>query len=296
MRKLTYEYVKNSIEFFNFKLLSKEYKNSITKLKVQCNKGHIYEVTWGNFQSGKRCGTCCGKYITHKDIKIKIESVIGYKLLSDNYINDRTKLKIKCNKDHIFYMNWDNFNQGSRCPICSQKLIAKKLKHSYEYVKKQIEKEGYKLLSKKYINNNTYLKVECLKGHKYKTKFASFISGHRCPICACEDRCKNYTPNELKELKGYRANIVQLSNQNYCKYYYQINPKKLERSFRKYQLDHKFSVMAGFRLGIDPEIMANPYNLQMLWWKKNIIKSDKNWQSEKKLYQGYAKYTTEKEK
>ena len=56
--KHTYKYVKEYIESFGYKLLSGEYKNSHTKLLVQCDKGHKYEVTFDNFKTGYRCPIC----------------------------------------------------------------------------------------------------------------------------------------------------------------------------------------------------------------------------------------------
>lgn len=45
MKKLTYEFVKEQIERVGYSLVSKEYKNAKTKMKVKCDKGHIYKPT-----------------------------------------------------------------------------------------------------------------------------------------------------------------------------------------------------------------------------------------------------------
>jgi hypothetical protein len=39
--------------------------------------------------------------------------------------------------------------------------------HIHEYVKEQIENEGYKLLGKEYKNVFTKLKIKCPEGHEY---------------------------------------------------------------------------------------------------------------------------------
>ena len=57
-QKKTIDEVKEYMSQFDYVLLSKTYKNSFTKLSVQCPKGHIYEVKWNNFKSGKRCPVC----------------------------------------------------------------------------------------------------------------------------------------------------------------------------------------------------------------------------------------------
>jgi hypothetical protein len=44
-KKLTYEFVKEKIESVDgYKLLSKEYIDCMSKLSIQCNKGHQYYV------------------------------------------------------------------------------------------------------------------------------------------------------------------------------------------------------------------------------------------------------------
>jgi hypothetical protein len=43
-QKITYEFVKKYIESFGYTLLSTEYKNAKTKLLVECDRGHEYEV------------------------------------------------------------------------------------------------------------------------------------------------------------------------------------------------------------------------------------------------------------
>lgn len=50
-------------------------------------------------------------------------------------------------------------------------------KHPYEYIKSQFEKEGYKLLSKKYIDALSKLKAKCPNGHNYKVKYGNFYQG-----------------------------------------------------------------------------------------------------------------------
>jgi hypothetical protein len=57
-RKLTIDYVKTELSKFNYIIIDKEYINAKTKIKLQCDKGHLCEISWNNFQRGKRCRTC----------------------------------------------------------------------------------------------------------------------------------------------------------------------------------------------------------------------------------------------
>ena len=76
-KKLTYEEVKNYIELQGYQLLSKEYINNHTKLKMICDKGHECEITFGNFKQGKRCRTCAFEKIS-QDRKLNYNYVKEY--------------------------------------------------------------------------------------------------------------------------------------------------------------------------------------------------------------------------
>ena len=57
--RFSYEFVKDHIESFGYKLLSKEYKNANIKILVRCNKKHEpYLVKFSDFQNGFRCPHC----------------------------------------------------------------------------------------------------------------------------------------------------------------------------------------------------------------------------------------------
>ena len=297
MRKLTYEYVKEQIEKDGYKLLSTEYINWKTKMKIKCLNNHIFYISWNNFKTGKRCVKCKveSHKLTYKFIKKHIESN-GYKLLSTKYIDSKTKIKLQCPEGHIYKASWNSFNSGQRCSICnfnSQKL-------TYEFVKKQIETEGYKLLSTKYINSRKKLKIQCPKGHIYYTTWNCFKRGSRCYECyilsisgSNNYMWKDYTTKELTKLYNYRNKINQDTRINYKKYYKLINPNNLKRGKHEYHLDHIYSIMSGFKNNIPAKYISNPYNLQMLTEFENISKHDNCWQNKEELYIGYFKFINE---
>jgi hypothetical protein len=57
-KKKTIKEVNAYCEEFNYKCLSKRYKNGEQKLKFKCPKGHIYRTSWFVFQQGGRCPIC----------------------------------------------------------------------------------------------------------------------------------------------------------------------------------------------------------------------------------------------
>ena len=118
---------------------------------------------------------------TIEEIKPAIELGNEYELLSKIYINDPSKLEILhkfCG--YVFWMSWNGFKRGHRCPKCSGIL-----KLTIEYVKPAIELGNeYELLSDEYINNKTELEIlhkSC--GDVFWMSYANFSHGRRCPKC-----------------------------------------------------------------------------------------------------------------
>ena len=79
--------------------------------------------------------------------------------------------------------------------------MSKKL--TYEYVKEQIEKTGYKLLSGEYKNNHTKLQMQCPLGHVFKMKWNNFQNGQRCPYCMGNAKLKYENIKKKVKKEGY---------------------------------------------------------------------------------------------
>ena len=179
IQRLNYEEVKKYIETFSYKLLSTEYKNNREKMSLLCPEGHEFKMSYTKFQSGHRCSICNGgiKY-DYTYIKEYIEKE-DYKILSTEYRNAHDKLKIECPHGHHIEMTFNDFQQNKRCSICCGNK-----KYDYNYVKKYIDDEGYKLLSTEYKNNVDKISLKCSEGHEFKMSFSCFKNrNQRCPIC-----------------------------------------------------------------------------------------------------------------
>lgn len=119
-KKLTLDFVKESFNKENYTLLSNEYINSKNKLDYICNKGHKGSTDWNNWSQGTRCMDCFGtKKKTIENITPSFNQV-GYKLISEEYINKSSILDLICTNGHEYKVSWDNWNsKNSRCPKCS---------------------------------------------------------------------------------------------------------------------------------------------------------------------------------
>jgi len=127
-----------------YKIISDTY-NSKSPLKIKhlkCNT--TWDIKPSNIKSLKSCPTCkinnLREYSNNKkydinDIKNMIESVNGYKLISDVYNGNKDKLKIlheTCG--NIFEIKFNNFQQGYRCSMCSKRISNSELR-VIEYLK-----------------------------------------------------------------------------------------------------------------------------------------------------------------
>jgi len=151
--------------------------------------------------------------LTFEEVKSNIDNIEGYKLLSKEYINNRTKLDIlheECGR--TFPMTYDGFHgRKNRCPHCANEHRNDNNKYTFKEVKSYIENDGhYILMTEEYKNYRQELLVfhkDCNK--KFKTNFDRFKNqGYRCPHCY---GTKKYTLEEVKELvKNYKNGEYEL--------------------------------------------------------------------------------------
>lgn len=76
--KKSIPFIENEFEKESYKLVTDKYKNHHQKLKCICPKGHIYEVSWSNWnQHGSRCPKCnmTGVSVQEKLLKKFIKSI-----------------------------------------------------------------------------------------------------------------------------------------------------------------------------------------------------------------------------
>ncbi|MCK4529039.1 hypothetical protein KAW18_16865 [candidate division WOR-3 bacterium] len=117
--KLNLEYIKFAFEKEGWVCTSEEYINSHSKLDYICPNGHIGTIQWGNWQQGKRCPQCSGNVKKTIEFIGDVVSNDGYSMLSTEYVNAHSKLYVECPKGHRYYVTWNNWRNGRRCPSCT---------------------------------------------------------------------------------------------------------------------------------------------------------------------------------
>jgi hypothetical protein len=122
-RKLSTQNVDTEVAKSGCTLLENNYNNARTKMKIKCSCGNIFLISWGNFNSGKRC-KACGTLKKKKARKLdynyvkKYFEINGCKLLSANYENSYEKLDYICKCGRQSVITYNNFQRGRRCLQC----------------------------------------------------------------------------------------------------------------------------------------------------------------------------------
>lgn len=80
--------------------------------------------------------------------------------------------------------------------------------------------------------------------------------------------------HQLTDFQLYKRKVRELTEINYRKYFYQINPNKLPRG-KGFDLDHKYSIVQGFKDCIPVHIISNHKNLEIMESKLNKSKCGK---------------------
>lgn len=177
--KKTIEEVRESFASEGCTLLSTDYVNAMTKLDYICSNGHKHSIKWNDWRTGYRCSYCYGNTkLTFDEVKVEVE-VEGYFLVSEEYINIRSKLMFRCPEGHTFGMTFNNWAQGNRCPICA----VERQKLDFSIVQESFINEGYTLLTTNYINSDDKLNYVCPNGHDYSVSWNNWNQGHRCIYC-----------------------------------------------------------------------------------------------------------------
>ena len=211
-RGYSYEYIKNFIEVESdsgCKLLSKEYKDTESRLLIQCKCNNVFSTTFTTFRrdNKRQCDDCVGILWKHNRIKNYIEnkSVSGCKLLSKNCKGVNNKIKIRCPCGNTFKTTLNNFKRQNKrkCDDCNSNLL------DYGDVKQYIESNSNcKLLSTEYKGIDKRMKFLCECGEVFETSLNSFKHANKRQCYICGNATSSRERETLKYLKDKRINFL----------------------------------------------------------------------------------------
>lgn len=201
MRRNTIEDVRKYIEIESrsgCKLLSDEYQNNRTKLLIKCDCGKEFVTNYNNFKSLNKhhCEECSrrsgGDPFTYEEFKQFVINNSDCQLLSNYYINERTKLKFRCKCGNEFITEPRTFKNLNKrqCDICGRKeTLIKQTKSQERFIKEihELTNDEYTVIGK-YKNARTKIRIkhncELCNNYEFDILPDSFIRGTRCPKCS----------------------------------------------------------------------------------------------------------------
>lgn len=173
------------------KLLTKKYVGSLSKMKWQCSKGHVWEAVPSNIEKGTWCPCCAKERNDEKQRKYSISQLqakaqkYGGSILSKEYATLIGQLQWKCKEGHTFTASAVSVvMRNAWCRECGygrQKNLLKK----YQKIAKD---NNGKLLSEKYIDGHTPLKWQCSKGHYWMASPMVVRKDSWCAECVRENK------------------------------------------------------------------------------------------------------------
>lgn len=128
----------------------------------------------------------------------------GNELLTNEYINMKTKMEFKCKCGEVFITNYDSYKNKNKkqCNECGKSILRKSNTSSIEEVKNYIESKGCKLVSN-YINAKAKLKLICNCGEEFEKSFNKFKQGQtKCRHCTNRKEWNNESISELLKSEG----------------------------------------------------------------------------------------------
>lgn len=146
----------------------------------------------------------------------------GYVLLSEEYVDAKTRLEYICPEHEEFgsqYITYNNLKQGYGCRYCGIKRMADKRKLPFEKVREIFNRHDMILLDQDYQNANTPLQYICRHHKEFGIQYMSLANAYKqhCPYCNVikgEDKISHYllenniyfvTHKTFDDLRGIRG-------------------------------------------------------------------------------------------
>lgn len=177
-----------------------EYIDTKTKIEIECENGHTWNVKPNEIKQGSWCPRCL------KNCPIKAQENL-YKIVNEKngkilgkYVNSQTKIQFECSQGHQWEAKPNGIIQGTWCSKCSGNCPIQAKEIFFELIK---EKGGNVI--GEYKNVTTKIKIKCGNEHTWDvTPHQIMASNSWCPVCIghCPIQAKQKFYNIMQEKKG----------------------------------------------------------------------------------------------
>jgi len=201
MNKTTEEFISEAklVHVDKYDYSKVNYINSYNKVKIICPIHGNFEQLPFNHLHNNGCVKCSGKNKpTNEEFIGKAKLIHGdkYDYSKVIYINNRSKIKIICEKHGVFEQTPDNHvHKNKGCPKC---VGRNKTTEEFIINAKAIHNNYFDYSLVDYKTSHSKIKIICLKHGVFKQDPSAHLQGQGCPICKesmGERDIRNYLTN-----------------------------------------------------------------------------------------------------
>jgi hypothetical protein len=164
------------------------------KIEIICKKHGVFKQTIGNHTNNEQgCPKCYGKPVVDTKLFIERANAIhgigtyGYDLA--NYIDAKTKVKIRCPKHGIFEQTPHHHTKSkSGCPKCNGRKEGYTTELFIEKAKEIHGENTYIYTNTIYKQSRDEVEITCPKHGSWMIKAYLHLQGHMCRECYCDSK------------------------------------------------------------------------------------------------------------
>lgn len=188
-----------------------EYINSLTKVKIECDKGHIFEQPPNKHISGDGCPKCVGRGFSIDDFIASSKEKFGedaFAYLKAVFVDMRTRLTLICKKGHEFEaIPSVHLREGSLggCVECAKLLSKERMSYTQEQwigLANIKHNNFYDYTKVVYVSSQKNVIIICPKHGEFEQTPAQHLGGAGCRACGIE-KCiasKLYTSDDFLKM------------------------------------------------------------------------------------------------
>jgi len=182
------------------RLLSRRYLGDAVKLRYRCAEGHEWLQAPTHTKAGKWCPTCGarrGGAIRRARNYERLRAVVAKRsgrILSDTYVNSRTKMRFRCARGHEWDAAPNSIMQGTWCKRCAS-IDSPAHEVARQRVSRRLSgaarRRGGEMISP-YRGSHALHRFRCAAGHVWSAKPESIDAGVWCPKCREQELLKRF--------------------------------------------------------------------------------------------------------
>lgn len=198
-RSSTEEFIKRAIERhgdeYDYSLV--EYKTAVKKVIIVCEEHGKFKQTPFTHLGGAGCSKCGDKRTADSKRKTLETFITESSRRHDNrydysevvYVNDSTKIKVRCPDHGIFEIGPGQHLVSGECPTCITDARRKKMNNKFLEKANKIHKYWY-IYDDQYISDRTKMKITCPDHGPFIMKTATHLLGYGCEYCETDRKSR----------------------------------------------------------------------------------------------------------